>query len=98
MSSYSYKYAYGYALLATLEEDEEDSTTTDDLAPVGQVYMCMACGKRSKSRVAGTVDEGWDISCTLRAVLCEESSLVLGDNGRVRQAKAVRERETEGSR
>lgn len=52
-------------------------------APLGQVYVCGACGKTSRNR-AGFVNDGtprggpsvaspgWDESCMLNAVLCFE--------------------------
>lgn len=83
MSSYSYRY-----MVTMLGEDDEGSPDAAETAPTGQVYVCTACGKRSRDREgAMAIDEGWDISCVLRAVLCEEASIVLGKDGRVRQAK-----------
>jgi hypothetical protein len=60
------------------------------LAPEGQVYVCGACGKRSRD-VEGTqkVDRSWDESCMLHAVLCIEESLVFGAEGRVTAATPV---------
>jgi transposase-like protein len=40
-------------------------------APAGQVFVCSACGKRSKDRYGyRAIDAGWDESCMLNAVLC----------------------------
>lgn len=53
-------------------------------APDGQVYVCCACGKRSKD-VYGEhpIDKGWDESCALNCVLCKESHLVFDRRSRV---------------
>lgn len=42
-------------------------------APAGQVWVCGACGKRSRD-LYGEVDAmyGWDESCVMNAVLCYE--------------------------
>ncbi len=43
-------------------------------APEGQVYVCTACGKRSKDRYGGkAIDRGWDVSCAMNAVLVTET-------------------------
>lgn len=67
------------------------------LAPEGQVYVCTACGKVSRT-VSGFDDDnnhvadwGWDVSCTMRATLCYESSIERGDDKRVNHAVAVKE-------
>lgn len=44
-------------------------------APEGQVWVCGACGKRSRSRYGldgMAIDRGRDESCMLNAVLCFE--------------------------
>lgn len=38
-------------------------------APAGQVWVCMACGKRSTNRANCTIDYGWDASCFMNAEL-----------------------------
>lgn len=43
----------------------------DDIAPVGQIWVCAACGKTNKHRT-GTTPERWDVSCMMHAVLCFE--------------------------
>jgi hypothetical protein len=45
-------------------------------ALTGQVYVCMACGKRSKD-IYGfkKISRGWDESCMLNALLCYEDKL-----------------------
>lgn len=57
--------------------DEKDDGVTP--APEGQVWICGACGKRSRTRYGFDADEkpttldwGWDESCMLHAVLCFE--------------------------
>ncbi len=43
------------------------------VAPEGQVFICAACGKRSKDRYGDQkIDHGWDASCMLNSVLCYE--------------------------
>ncbi len=50
----------------------------NETAPEGQVYVCSACGKRSKDRHGDKpISKGWDVSCMLHAVLCFEDKLVL---------------------
>ena len=56
-----------------------------DIAPVGQVWVCGACGKYSSNRY-----NVGDESCYMNAVLCYEDSLKI-ENGRVVSAKAVEE-------
>lgn len=58
-------------------------------AQEGQVFVCPACGKRSKDRYGEKkIDHGWDVSCMMHAVLCDEKSLVIED-GRVVKADAI---------
>lgn len=41
------------------------------IAPEGEVFVCGACGKRSRDRYGSeAIDQGWDESCMLNAVLC----------------------------
>lgn len=64
----------------------------NEVAPEGQVWVCGACGKRSKDRYGfQKIDRGWDESCFLNSVLCLESSLVFQD-GRVIKADAAPQR------
>ena len=43
----------------------------NEIAPEGQVYVCGACGKRSRDRYGSArIDYGWDESCMLNSVLC----------------------------
>jgi len=49
------------------------------IAPKGQVFVCMACGKRSKDIFGDMkIDHGWDVSCAMSCVLCYEKK----DNGK----------------
>lgn len=43
----------------------------NNVAPEGQMYVCAACGKRSKSEygIDDAIDSGWDESCMLNSVL-----------------------------
>lgn len=66
-------------------------------APEGTIYVCAACGKRSRWRYgfdeAGKncgPSKGWDGSCMTHAVLCSEASVVLGPNGKATAAEAVK--------
>lgn len=61
----------------------------NSMAPEGTVWVCAACGKRSRDRY-GTkpIDWNWDVSCTLNAMLCRVDSLVMA-NGRVVRAEAA---------
>lgn len=39
------------------------------IAPEGTIYVCQACGKKSKN-LHGSEQSSWDESCMLNAVLC----------------------------
>lgn len=42
-------------------------------APKGQVYICLACAKRSKDKYGDkAIDYGWDVSCVLNCELMPE--------------------------
>jgi len=57
------------------------------IAPHGAVYVCGACGKRSRDLYGyQAISPGWDESCSLNAFLCDEESLVM-DGQVVRQAE-----------
>jgi hypothetical protein len=59
------------------------------IAPPGMVYVCAACGKRSRDRYGDkAIDRGWDVSCFMHSVLCKESTLEIED-GRVVYGEAV---------
>lgn len=52
------------------------TTKTPRIAPAGQVYVCSACGKRSRDKMGDfRIDSGWDVSCFMHAVLCSEKTL-----------------------
>ncbi len=64
-------------------------------APEGQVYVCSACGKRSRDRYGEkAIDRGWDVSCALSAVLVQETDALRRDAAYVEtlRAKAIRGR------
>ena len=45
----------------------------NSVAPPGQVFVCTACGKLSRDLYGQQkLSQGWDVSCTLHAVLCYE--------------------------
>lgn len=51
-------------------------------APPGQVWVCGACGKRSRDMYGNkSLSRGWDVSCVMNAVLCKESHLTINDEG-----------------
>ena len=55
----------------------------NQIAPEGQVFVCGACGKRSRDRYGDQkIDRGWDESCMLNSFLCYEDKLELRE-GRV---------------
>ena len=40
----------------------------------GQVFVCGACGKRSRDKYGNDpINRGWDVSCVVNSVLCLES-------------------------
>lgn len=58
----------------------------NEIAGKGQVFVCSACGKRSRDKDGyQKIDSGWDESCMLHAVLCDENTLVF-KNGLVVKA------------
>lgn len=65
----------------------------NEMAGPGQVFVCSCCGKRSRDRYGyQKIDKGWDESCMMHAVLCDEDSLVIqevADGKRVAQANAA---------
>ena len=65
-------------------KETNDGTTP---APEGQVWICGACGKKSRTMYgfdaenkSTAIDRGWDESCMLNAVLCY-SDLRADDKG-----------------
>lgn len=59
----------------------------NELAPEGQVFVCMACGKMSKDKYGDQqISRGWDESCMLNSALFEETELVI-ENNRVIEIK-----------
>lgn len=62
------------------------------IASEGQIYVCGACGRRSKDKYGDqAIDYAWDASCMLNSVLCKENSLEFDDNKRVIKADSVEE-------
>ena len=43
---------------------------SDNIAPVGRIWVCRACGKTARDKYGES--GGWDESCMLNAVLCYE--------------------------
>lgn len=59
----------------------------------GEVFVCQACGKRSKDLYGEKAFGSWDESCMMNAILCKESSVVFHPNGMVIKADPVEESE-----
>lgn len=58
------------------------------IAPKGKIWVCLACGKTSKNKYGDEFSQsGWDASCFLNSVLCDEDKLVFGKDGRVKRIK-----------
>lgn len=80
-------------LIPTLAEPDDHHTRIHKMnqtAPVGQVFVCSACGKRSRDIYGEQkISRGWDESCAMHAVLCDEATLVF-ENGLVVSAKAMK--------
>lgn len=56
---------------------------SNEIAPDGSLYVCLACGKMSKDRYGDMkISRGWDESCFLNCDLFEENRLVI-ENGLV---------------
>jgi hypothetical protein len=56
-------------------------TTSEVIAPKGAVWVCQACGRRSKDRYGyKRISSGWDESCMINAVLCKKDSLEFKGN------------------
>ena len=52
------------------------------VAPPGQIWVCGACGKRSRDLYGNhCLNRWWDVSCVLNAVLCHEDKLTIDDDG-----------------
>ena len=55
----------------------------NEVAPEGKVFVCVACGKRSRDRYGEQkIDFWWDESCMLNCTLVDEADLIIR-NGRV---------------
>jgi len=61
----------------TMTAQDTADGRTDNIAPEGMVWVCGACGKTTKDKYGN--ERGWDESCMLNAILCEESKLVWKD-------------------
>ena len=59
-------------------------TKDDTLAPEGQVWVCVHCGRFSRDKDGNTSEKspGWDIGCRVHAILHRKESLVTRE-GRV---------------
>ena len=53
------------------------------------IWVCPMCGKTAKTRNGEGEKNGWDVSCSMHAILCDEDSLEYGENGRVVKADAL---------
>ena len=53
----------------------------NEVAPEGQVWVCLACGKMSKDKYGNQqISRGWDASCMLNSELFKETELVIENN------------------
>lgn len=60
----------------------------NETAPPGSVWVCCACGKRSRDKYGfAPISRGWDESCMLNSECFEESRLVLDEYGRVKEVR-----------
>lgn len=60
----------------------------NEKAPEGFVWVCFACGKRSRDKYGEqAINRGWDVSCMMNSNLVDESKLVLGDDKRVKEIR-----------
>lgn len=51
---------------------------TNEVAGPGEVFVCAACGRRSRDRNGDhKIHSGWDTSCRTHAVKYREADLVL---------------------
>jgi hypothetical protein len=58
----------------------EGQATMNSVAPEGQVFVCAACGKRSRDLYGDQrIDQGWDVSCTCNAILVYEEKKINKD-------------------
>lgn len=61
----------------------------NSVAPEGMVFVCLACGKRSRDKYGfDPINRGWDVSCMINSELVDERNLVL-EGGRVVQIAEV---------
>jgi len=66
---------------------KEEYLMANEEAPEGSVYVCFACGKRSRDRYGSKkIDYGWDVSCMMNCNLVLENLLVI-EGGRVVRIK-----------
>ena len=63
----------------------------DRLAPEGAIWVCTACGKRSKD-LYGDRGSWWDESCMMHAILCEEASIAIDKRGGIISATPYKAR------
>lgn len=67
---------------------KQQTETGNKVAPKGYVFVCLACGKRSRDRYGDkAINHGWDVSCVLNCDMFKEESLVLNEHGRVTEIK-----------
>lgn len=57
----------------------------NEIAIEGQVFVCLACGKRSLDIYGDmAINPGWDTRCMMNAVLCYSDKLILDEDKRVK--------------
>lgn len=65
------------------------------IAPEGAIWVCMGCGKTARDLygIEGEHSYGWDESCVLNAVLCDEASIQRDATGRITFVVALKDME-----
>jgi hypothetical protein len=54
------------------------------IAPKGELYVCLMCGKISKDKYGNeAINRGWDVSCMLNCALVKETHIHLDPDGYV---------------
>lgn len=53
----------------------------NETAPKDYVWVCFACGKRSKDKYGSDpIDKGWDESCMLNSYMVAEADITITDH------------------
>ena len=61
-------------------DEKENFAKYKHQAPEGKVWVCAACGKRSKDIYGDkSLNYGWDVSCAMNSSLFDEDQLEIKD-------------------